>query len=961
MKIKKSVAFLLLATLLASCDPTTPETSSSLPSSDVTSSSSSDSSVAETYSITIGETNGVTLEVDKKEAKAGETVTITVTSIPTGKEIVTISTNVEGIDVTSLGNNKYSFIMGASNITLTVTVKDAIADSYPLTIVNETKAEVVALIDGTTYGEVALEDGAYSLVPNRSYLLRVLNGEETEPYAVHLGEKLLESSEGYYTFIMPAEASTITISYIETYALTLDYDENALSEILIMKSDMSGTMSADAIPENEEVYVSWVTNPGYAVTEASLDETPLEINGSGVYVTMPGHDATLTIETEGTVIEAYTVDAVEGDGIDVVFGNTLNETGDEVIELTGVNWGVTTFDPGTHFYFQVSILPMYANMYEIDEVTLNGELVQINEHGIGEFTLGKENVVLEATSKLIQYTLSFDDEDTGATAIFTNEDGETITTAARNDKVTATFTHPVEGATLKEVLVNGGAPGTYPSPTLEGNVYKFTMPGENVTLTATWITPDSELNLSYTVTPAELTPNVVFTIGEEYDSFNPGNEVETAKVDEIVYVYIQNIDGYIIESVTLNGTSLTLVDDAWNSHEDYCFTMPNEDVVIDIVYAAEEPEVTFDITFDKTGAPASAYFDLYNSSYQLIPAADVYQGKPGETYYVDIWAAGNFPTAIYANSEALELAPDGIKYEFVMPNENVIITVDWPEAGYTLSYEAGEGAPSDLRVQFQVNWMLTTNAQAGDEVSARISTYETTTTLAKVFLNGEEIEFAFDGWQYTATFIMPNKNVVLTFEWVEAETYALGYTTTPADLQNTVYVDFYDDPYSYNPIFEAATGTYIYTRISNYDGYEIESVTYGDQTLTPVTFAGITYYPFTVGTEDVDIHMHFVADTTKLSITYDAGDNAPEGIEIMIFDNLDTMASIEEAEEGDIVYVYVYTPNEEDAPLKVYANGVECIADGYSMYHFTMPGEDVVLTFDWPETSVTVTPTWFIY
>lgn len=947
MKITKKAALLLLSTLLMGCAGGT--TSSSISGSGGESDSSStvtssedpvSSSEVTKYAINIGETDGASVTTDKETAAAGELVTITITNIPEGKEVDSVTTDVEGIDVLALGNNTYSFTMGSTAITINVTLKDVVADTYPLTIDNETLAEVVTIIDGSTYSEVAPVDGVYNLEPSNSYMLRLLTTDEPNPIVVELNGEELANQEGYYMFVMPAQASTLTISYIQTYALNITYDAAAISEIIIMDSTMSSMLDADAIPEGSEIYVSWGVNPGYAVTSATLDGEPLEVEAYGVNMIMPNHNATLAIATEGVTPSGHLVSRTEGDGVQIEIGQEVDEATHSVIPLEQVNWYTERFAEGTHFYFQVTIMPVYANMYEIDTVTVNGETVALDEYGIGEFTVGTSDVNVAATSKLIQYTLAFDAEDTGATVIFTNEEGETITTAGRNEIVTATFTHP-DGATLEEVLVNGGKPGTYPDPVLEGNTYTFTMPGENVVLTASWLIEDTEYALGYTTVPADLAgASVTF-----YNADDPyGPSLTTATANTNIEASVRTPSGYTLESVVLDGETLEGTDNGFGGMY-YHFTMPAHDVNLVLTYTQGVAENV--LTIDLGDAPDGTTVTLRNYMNQVVSASSdgtYLLEYPTMRYTLDI-RGGNYtsPEAVYLNDEEISKSYTGL-YEFTPGEGASTITVTWPEAGHSLTYQAGENDPWDLSVRFMVGGFYVSTAAAGDTVTLSIQTYESA-TVAHVYMNGTT-EIPYDSFNGTYSFEMPDQDVVITIEWETPTTHTLNYTTNPSSMQDTIWVDFYEDVYSYNPISEASEGAYLYVRINNYDGYEIESVTYDGQELPTATLAGITYYTFTVGSADVEIVINLVEASPEHALAYELGENAPSDAEVMFMGTPEGWPTLETAAEGDTVYVYIYSA--EKTPTAVYANGVPCTDEGYGLYSFTMPAEDVTVTFDWP-------------
>ena len=80
--------------------------------------------VEETYDITIAEDNEVELDLNKNSAKPGETVEITVKSVPDGRTIKEITTNIDGVTVMSRSSTQYYFVMPKGDVELTVVLTD---------------------------------------------------------------------------------------------------------------------------------------------------------------------------------------------------------------------------------------------------------------------------------------------------------------------------------------------------------------------------------------------------------------------------------------------------------------------------------------------------------------------------------------------------------------------------------------------------------------------------------------------------------------------------------------------------------------------------------------------------------------------------------------------------------------------------------------------------------------------
>ena len=167
---------LLALSLVTACQTTptssSPTSSDSQETSSPGSSSSSSSTPSTTHSITIGETGGATLTLDKKTASSGERVTVTVSNIPEGQQLEEITTDVEGVSLVALSETEYYFIMPNCDVTISCTLSEAIQATYGLTIQNNTDAEIVSLMDNTG-AEYTSVEGTYELEPGTSYLLRL--------------------------------------------------------------------------------------------------------------------------------------------------------------------------------------------------------------------------------------------------------------------------------------------------------------------------------------------------------------------------------------------------------------------------------------------------------------------------------------------------------------------------------------------------------------------------------------------------------------------------------------------------------------------------------------------------------------------------------------------------------------------------------------------------------------------
>ena len=131
MKNKKLllITSLALTAILSSCGTTTSSGSINQSSNSV---SSSESSVEQYYRVNITNNDDATISVDKQTAKKGETVTITINVTNEKKLIKEVKVN--DLTVTKVDDNHYSFVMVASDVTISVILENKPLENRLITI-----------------------------------------------------------------------------------------------------------------------------------------------------------------------------------------------------------------------------------------------------------------------------------------------------------------------------------------------------------------------------------------------------------------------------------------------------------------------------------------------------------------------------------------------------------------------------------------------------------------------------------------------------------------------------------------------------------------------------------------------------------------------------------------------------------------------------------------------------------
>ena len=619
--------------------------------------------VEETYDITIAEDNEVELGLNKNSAKPGETVEITVKSVPDGRTIKEITTNIDGVIVMSRSSTQYYFVMPKGDVELTVVLADIPQDTYTLTVVNEVGAEIVTLMNSQQDEMFPDENGVYNLAPSESYLLRL---NASTYVSVRLNDNVVSSQEGYYMFTM-----VLTITELQAYSLTLDYDEAAFKGLYVMNGDNYSDINLNAVEEGTSIHVEYVLNLGYEISNIYLDGEAIDFRGTSVDFTSAAHDSVLKIETIEVEVDGGLVTYEAGEGARVEIGSAKNADG-SLVSIPEYNPNSTVFKSGTKLYLRAYIMNNWLNIYTIDQVTVNGEPVTLDEDGAYQFTVEDGGVQIVVTTKAVEYNLSYTPSG-NETCAFYDEEGNPITKAVRNQTVTAEFTQPNANLALYNIKENGEDG----SGTIEGNTYTFVFTHtSDLTLTAEWADTTVSFALSYTTDPVALQDSVEVSFYSSEDTSTP---ITQAHPLDTVYMEVADVEGYVFDEVTLNDETLREVTVGGKDY--YTFVMPNSAANLELTFRIDTGEHSIEIDRSSFG-DHSVSISLFDSTFTQLPLSD-YFGKAGEKFYLDIYVQDGASFKAYANGE--EMATEDVQdygmtftyYVLIMPDEDVTITLEF--------------------------------------------------------------------------------------------------------------------------------------------------------------------------------------------------------------------------------------------------------------------------------------------
>lgn len=303
------------------------------------------------------------------------------------------------------------------------------------------------------------------------------------------------------------------------------------------------------------------------------------------------------------------------------------------------------------------------------------------------------------------------------------------TTAKQGVTVTLTAT-PATGYTLSKYT-------TSPSVTITNN--KFTMPGSNITVKATFV------KVSYKITKAvDPSGGGTITLG-----------ATTANYKDVVTASQTPSTGYSIEDFWWyknDGSSMAVLNTIKNNK----FTMPASNVIVEAVYTHVQYTITRAVSPSGTGTlTASASKAYYGNTITLTPTP-----------------ATGYKLSSYTTSPTLTISSN----KFTMPAKNVSVTANFVKVDYTLSQKISPSGAGSFTMKKGTTSVSTANY--GDQI-----------TLAATPGTG----FSFSSWTTSPSvsissnkFTMPASNVTITanFTKINYTVTAGSYTTVSKSTAN---------------------------------------------------------------------------------------------------------------------------------------------------------------------------------
>ena len=433
------------------------------------------------HAITIADNIKASVTPDTEYALAGETVTLTLgTAVDASTLKVNDGTN--DLTLTNTGDGKYAFTMPDGNVTVTATV----AKTYSVKL--HVNMEIVSATNAAD--------------ANGKYISgTVITFKASFPYTasnVSDGTNTLTATDGAYSVTVGTADITINAtvqrnSPIDLSGTTVNFTAKN-GDVLTGTTDKTIT-----IADGASITLSGATINGGIICNGTATITLTGTNSvTGAYskagIQVGGSGTTLTITGDGSLITTGG-EGGAGIGTSVVFSNASFTGGNIIIKGGSVTAIGTEFNSNMHDGGNgIGTGYIYANASgQIGTVTIYDGIDLVDASSIKDFASivymnGENNVT---SNKSEYFTIGED----GDRKVIRNKNYKTITIAdniehgtvkadklggKQGDKITLTVT-PNTGYSISSVKYNDT------DVTSQDNTYYFTMPDQDVTVTAEFV------------------------------------------------------------------------------------------------------------------------------------------------------------------------------------------------------------------------------------------------------------------------------------------------------------------------------------------------------------------------------------------------------------------------------------------------------------------------------------------
>lgn len=781
MKNKKLllITSLALTAILSSCGTTTSSSSINQSSNSV---SSSESSVEQYYKVNITNNDDATISVDKQTAKKGETVTITINVTNEKKLIKEVKVN--DLTVTKVDDNHYSFVMVASDVTISVILENKPLENRLITINGDENiiSYTLKVNDQEVNQAKEGEEVTLSVVLKNKYVLENVSSDDNIVFSSIINNSV--------TFTMIDKA--ISISLISKY-VPQNYKIKSFYSISPIISSIEGLTIDEEIKEGTEKnieisvkkslaqYYDFKFDVNYQTYSLSLDSEKSTDNVSyykGTFTMPSDNDASIVVypalkaATEDNKIKIkIDCDETQVKVLGVENNQEVKKTNYNPLSSTYQNSIVFSVMPKDGYYFDYKNDIKYYTSYK-NSISFNNET---NLFYFSIYNSSLKEVTIKITSHAIstKNKISFANTDNFGVSGGLNQEFYAGTPVSLNIKPTNDYL--VNGDPTVESLTNGKY--FYSSEcyyNIENSTLYFIMPNCDIKFTF-----NLEIPITFNVIKNDLIENYYFA-----SDTNGKNKINNGFVGDEFYLFATPKDGYYIEYIYINDET-KMVSSYSGSY--YSGT-----------FQESRRSHTNKITFDVKKYTNISYEE--NDAYTI--SLTKTKAKIGESVTATIkekigYHVKKVSMVGITNNIVTELtAYNGYSFSLKAPDYDVKIVVDFEKVStYTLTFNSIEGIK-----KLNVVNMFNETVQSGDLINegAKLTltlSLENGYSVNSVKLNDLELTMSSNKYEFT----MPNKNSTIIFDLHQAQKYKINFNFGEEDI-STKIIDKTLYPNSYGEI-----------------------------------------------------------------------------------------------------------------------------------------------------------------
>lgn len=766
MKNKKIllITSLALSAILSGCGTTTSSSSINQSSNSV---SSSESSVEQYYKVNITNNDDATISVDKQTAKKGETVTITINVTNEKKLIKEVKVN--DLTVTKVDDNHYSFVMVASDVTISVILENKPLENKLITVKTDENILSYSLkikdqeISEAKEGEIV----TLSVTLKDKYVLSNVSSSDNIAFSS------IENNSVTFTMIDKNVTINLTSKYIpQNYKIKSFY---SISPII---SSIEGLTIDEEIKEGTEKnieisvkkslaqYYDFKFDVNYQTYSLSLDSEKSTDNVSyykGTFTMPSDNDASIVVypalkaATEDNKIKIkIDCDETQVKVLGVENNQEVKKTTNNPFSSSSSSYVVFSVTPKDGYYFDYKNDVKYIT-YSESNISFDSETnlfyfyasssykeatIKIKAHEIKQ-----KNKVTIANDKNLEVLGGLNQEISAGTPVCL--------------KINPTNNYLINGDPSVESLTSGQY--FYSSEMKfdeETSMLYFMMPICDIQFSF-----NLEIPTTFNVIENKLIENYYFT-----SDSSGKNKIQSGFVGDEFYLFATPKDGYYIEYIYINDET-KMVHSDWTNY--YSGTI------------VEKRSHTNKITFDVKKYTNISYEE--NDAYTI--SLTKTKAKIGESVTATIkekigYHVKKVSMVGITNNIVTELtAYNGYSFSLKAPDYDVKIVVDFEKVNtYTLTFNSIEGIK-----KLNVVNMFNETVQSGDLINegAKLTltlSLENGYSINSVKLNDLELTMSSNKYEFT----MPNKNSTIIFDLHQAQKYKINFNFGEEDISTKI-------------------------------------------------------------------------------------------------------------------------------------------------------------------------------